>query len=387
MKHQVHCLEPRELELFLERHRQGQVLASETSLAENLVEILHRANELVPSDAGSILLDDPTMQALGRDRNRLTFLAAFGEKSESLTGQSIEATEGIAGHVYRTGEAYYAADAQKDRFFHKGIDETTDFTTRALVAIPIKLGGEVCGVLELIRQEGFTHTECELLDIFAGYLSVSIQNVLDARHAQALARQDNLTGLYNDRYLHVALEDHVVRCAAADSDVAVLFLDLDYFKRVNDSHGHLTGSQVLHEVGRLLAEVGERNRGTACRYGGDEFVVILPQCELERAIWVAEDIRSRIANATFCSQPGIVQPQPLRLNGLTCSLGVATMRRHVPDTPLDETRTLLLHLADAAMYLAKETGRNRTVVADEPARRRRATEDGPPSQRSAVADP
>lgn len=371
---EVHCLEPGELERFLQRRRASPSFPLELSLAENLAEVLHKANEFVPSDAGSILLDNPADKRGDRERNELTFIAAFGERSEGLVGQSISAERGIAGYVYRRGQAYRTDNARDDRFFFPGVDEETRYTTQSLVAIPIRIEQEVCGVLELInrrRAAQFSPHDTDLLEIFAGYISISIQNVLDGRQAQEIAKRDNLTGLFNDRFLHIALPDRIRTSREQERDLAVLFLDLDFFKRVNDTHGHLAGSQVLREVGQLLkARVGD-STAIPARYGGDEFVLALPGAGLDEAVDVAEDIRTEILDTTFCSRRGEIQHEPLNLTGLTCSIGVATLHRHLGDEASPEAcRSTLLRLADAAMYVAKETGRNRTAVAGVPVRRR-----------------
>src|SRR5947209_14996845 len=290
-----HSLEPVQLERFLERRRANPSFPLELSLAENLVEVLRRANSFVPSAAGSILLDDPSDKKDDRRQNTLTFIAAFAEKSSCLVGQAIPADQGIAGRVYRTGETYSTPYAPSDRFFYRAMDEQTRYQTQSLVAIPIRIEHEVCGVLELINRRdapSYNHEDRNLLEIFAGYISISIQNVLDARQAQEIAKRDNLTGLYNDRYLHVALAEAIRRCREEDEDLALLFLDLDYFKRVNDTHGHLAGSQVLREVGHILRRMVGAVGGIPARYGGDEFVLLLPRCDLERAIDLAEEIRS-----------------------------------------------------------------------------------------------
>jgi len=369
-----HCLEPVRLERFLERRRASPSFPLELSLAENLVEVLRRANGFVPSAAGSILLDDPSEKNDDRRKNRLTFIAAFGEKASGLVGETIPADQGIAGRVYLTGEAYSTPYAPGDRFFYRAVDEQTQYQTESLVAIPIRIEHEVCGVLELINRRdaaGYSQEDRNLLEIFAGYISISIQNVLDGRQAQEIAKRDNLTGLFNDRYLHVALADTIGRCKAENVDLAVLFLDLDYFKHVNDTHGHLAGSQVLREVGHLLRRKVSRMKGIPARYGGDEFVLLLPGAELEGAIDLAEEIRAEVVGATFCAGAGDIQPDPLSLKGITCSIGVATLRQHLePDLSLETSKSTLLRLADAAMYVAKETGRNRTVLAGQPVRRR-----------------
>ena len=372
---QYHSLDPERLDRFLERRRAKPGFPLELSLAENLVEILRKANEFVPSAAGSNLLDDPVVKKSDRSTNRLTFIAVFGEKSAGLLGQTVPAEEGIAGHVYVTGQAYQTGDAQKDERFYKLVDQETQYTTDTQVAIPIRIEQEVCGVLELINREGkpnFTAQDLKLLEIFAGYISISIQNVLDGRQAQEIAKRDNLTGLYNDRYLHIALSQAIRTCREDRLDLSVLFLDLDFFKRVNDTHGHLAGSQVLREVGELLENHVEPVEGMAARYGGDEFVVVLPGTDLEGAVDLAEDLRSKIVNAVFCREEGEIQPEPLDLSGITCSIGVATLERHITEgLSVDDARSTLLRLADSAMYVAKETGRNRTALAGEPVRRRR----------------
>ena len=312
----VHCLEPPELEKFLERRRANPLFPLELSLAENLVEILRKADEFVPSAAGSILLDDPGGKLPERGANELTFIAAFGDRSEGLVGKTIPASQGIAGHVYVSGETYQTRNAHGDRHFYDGVDRDIQYTTESLMAVPIRIEHEVCGVLELINrrdQADYTEQDRKLLEIFASYISVSIQNVLDGRQAQEIAKRDNLTGLYNDRFLHIALAETIRRCTAEDKDLAVVFMDLDYFKRVNDSHGHLAGSQVLRETGHLLRQKVARFQGIPARYGGDEFVLLLPGADVDKAIDIAEDIRAEIVGTTFCNGPGEIQPDPLHL--------------------------------------------------------------------------
>ena len=369
-----HCLEPADLDRFLQRRRANPYLTLELNLAENLVEVLRKANQFVPSAAGSILLDDPALKRKEREGNQLTFIAAFGEKSAGLVGREINADRGIAGHVYSTGTAYRTGEAARDRHFDSAFDAETDYTTHTLVAIPIRIEQEVCGVLELINRAdhgGYSEGDLNLLEIFADYISISIQNVLDGRQAQEIAKRDNLTGLFNDRYLHIALTQAIETCQRDRRDLAVLFLDLDFFKRVNDTHGHLAGSQVLQEVGEILKDGVDGIGAFAARYGGDEFVLVGPGMDLPAAVDLAEEVRATIVGTTFCAGPGDIQREPLHLKGLTCSVGVATLRRHLAEeSNPDGAKSMLLRLADAAMYVAKETGRNRTATAGEPIRRR-----------------
>jgi len=365
----VHCLDPHELERFLLRRRASPNLASQMSLAENLMEILRKANEFVPSSAGSILLDDPRKKLPDRRLNQLSFIAAFGFNSNELLGRSLPADSGIAGHVYTSGKAYFSADVTRDRHFYSGVDEAIRHRTESLVAIPIRIEKEVCGVLELVNRQGaedYSERDLDLLEIFASYISVSIQNVLDARMAQELAKRDNLTGLYNDRYLHIGLSNAIDDARGRGEDLAVLFLDLDFFKRVNDSHGHLAGSQVLREVGRELSGAVTVPGAMVARYGGDEFVLAIPGHGIEAAARLAESLRQRIGARTFIDVPGDIHPEPLHLRGLTCSVGIATLHQHVrEELPLKDAKSALLRHADTAMYMAKETGRDRVQVAPE----------------------
>lgn len=371
---EIHHLDPGKMEAFLERRRATLAFASEMNLAENLAEILRKANEFVPSMAGSILLDNPLDKKPAKAHNMLTFVAAFGEKATSLMGREISAQYGIAGRVYATGEAHHASEASDDEFFFSGIDSITDYQTRSLIAIPIRIEQEVCGVLELINRQGardFSDGDRNLLQIFAGYISISIQNILDGRRAQELAKRDNLTGLFNDHFLHVALERAIAGCFENRQDLAVIFLDLDYFKRVNDTYGHLAGSQVLREVGHLLHSAVKGRGSIPARYGGDEFVLTVPGIDLDEALDLAEEIRGTMVGTMFCAKPGDIQREALNLTGITCSIGVATLFCHVESQiSVREAKSTLLRLADMAMYVAKETGRNRTAVAGTPVRRR-----------------
>lgn len=363
----VRTLGTEELEAFLQRRRASPFL--EMSLAANLAAVLTKANEFVPSEAGSILLDDPREKLPERSENFLTFVAAFGTKADLLVGQSIPAAKGVAGHVYLSGEPYHTSNSSRDRFFFDGVDAATDFSTRSLVAIPVRIGHDVCGVLELVNREhaeGFSEADRNLLHIFAGYIAIAIENILDGRQAQEIARRDNLTGLFNDRYLHEAVERAIAVAREQGSDLALLFLDLDFFKRVNDRHGHLTGSQVLRDVGRLLQQRVTVPGAMLARYGGDEFVLALPGLPLGQVVALAEDLREAVVSTTFAAVPGEIQPEAVRLRGITASIGIATLRRHVPpEVDLQSAKSTLLRLADVAMYVAKETGRNRVAVAAE----------------------
>jgi diguanylate cyclase (GGDEF)-like protein len=165
-------------------------------------------------------------------------------------------------------------------------------------------------------------------------------------HEQAIS--DPLTGLYNRRYLSEFLQRELVRARRSATPVAVVLLDLDRFKRVNDSFGHEAGDQVLTVVGALLKSK-VRGSDIACRYGGEEFVLVLPQAGVDAANRRAEDARLAIADLDLnhAGRP---------LGKMTASLGIAVFPDHAED--IDS----LLRAADVALYAAKGAGRNRVII-------------------------
>ncbi len=365
----VFCLPEDDIELFLDRHRYAALGPARRPADRFLREILSKANDFVPSAAGSILMDRSPERCPEPERRWLYFVAAFGPRADQLPGRALSAAEGVAGYVYRTGTAYVMDDPALDPNFCAEVDRSSGFTTSSLVAVPIRIEDAVCGVLELInRLDGQPYTEAEqqLLEIFARYTSLSIENLLDARRAHEMARLDDLTGLFNDRHFHHRLTEHLIRADLQRSKVALIFLDLDNFKNVNDSHGHLAGSQVLKELGYLLRHTVTEPDVTVARYGGDEFVIILPDHDLDAARKVAERVRQSIKSTDFLRGTFTWSTGPISWREpLSCSLGVAVYPEHVRrEGTTDLKKNLLLRAADQAMYAAKDAGKDRVLVAE-----------------------
>ncbi len=364
---QFHSLEIPQLERFLERHKSGLPFKGDIDLDLVLRQILQKANEFVPSESGSILLDDPFRKVASRHENELVFIATFGEAGRDLVGQRLSAKRGIAGQVYQTGSPHLSEDVTEDAFFYPEIDQRLGHKTHSVVCVPVYIGKHVCGVLELINRldgKAFNERDKTLLEIFAGYTSFTIQNALDGKRAHELARKDDLTGLFNDRWFNVCLTEAVAQARESGKAAVLIFMDLDQFKVVNDNHGHLAGSQVLREVGFLLKRIVQSESATVARYGGDEFVLILPQTKLEDGMAIAEEIRHAIAETTFLAREWGLNNPPLHLRGLlSASIGIA---EHVPATDagvlLEQERSEWLRRADAAMYRAKSLGKNQVAV-------------------------
>jgi len=361
-------LDPHQLARYLERRKAHYTFEAEIDLDSFFREILAKARQFVPSEAGSILLDDPLVKGVDRTSNELVFAAAFGASCKTVVGQRIPANVGIVGHVYETGEPYLGTSVEDDPYFYPEIDQRTDYRTRSVLCVPIRIEKAICGALELVNRlddDVFSPKDLELMAIFADYTSMSIRHVLDARRAHEIAKRDDLTGLFNDRFFHLQLSLELLNAGRDDRDLSLIFFDLDNFKSVNDNHGHLAGSQVLREVGYLLKKVVTFPDAVLSRYGGDEFVAILPGASLEQGVEVGEQIRGAIREATFLEREyGFSEPALFLKGVITCSVGVSSRRRHVdPDLHIDQQKNAILRRADVAMYDAKGGGKDRVVAA------------------------
>jgi diguanylate cyclase (GGDEF)-like protein len=333
-----------------------------------LINILEKANAFVPSSSGSILLDDP-LQKMNRPESReLIFVSCFGEGAEALIGERIPIGTGIVGAVYQTGTSKITNDAYQAPEFNDQYDRKLGFVSQTILCVPIRIEQAVCGVIELLNKRGggnYLDSERELLEIFAQYISLTIQNAVDAKKIEKMVRIDDLTGLANDRCLHERLPLEVEQCLESGMPLSALFMDLDRFKSINDTHGHMAGSNTLAEFGHLLEEIVDIPGATLSRYGGDEFVILMPDTDREGALRVAESIRSRTQRHVFLDSVWGHDEEPLHLGGIiTTSIGVSTLDPRAlanPRPKLTDLVVRLLQTADKAMYVAKENGKNRVI--------------------------
>jgi len=185
-------------------------------------------------------------------------------------------------------------------------------------------------------------------------MGLALDNALRLEEAEALSVTDDLTRLYNSRFLTQALTREVKRARRSGRALALLFLDLDAFKRVNDERGHLAGSRALVEVGQVLRAC-TRESDILARFGGDEFAVVLPETDEAGALTVAERIRARLAASEVLASPAA---PGLRL---TVSIGLAALGE-----PALTSADALLRAADEALYWVKEHGKNAVRIAGGP---------------------
>lgn len=360
---EVATLAPGELANWVDHLFQGHHNRAEPLLHEVFESILWAANQYVPSECGSICLsgfpDAP---------EELVFVASFGDGAGLIPGTRLKMGQGITGKVYNTGKAQLRNDVSRDRNFYAGVDERTQFVTRSILSVPIVFDGEECGVLSLINRRGkrgFRRHDLRLMEIFCGYLSTSIRNSVDSAFHREMALRDYLSGLRNDRYFYRQLLTDLEGAERYGGDLSLIFMDLDHFKAVVDEHGHLVGSQVLAEVGHLLAETVDHHGCTLARYGGDEYVAVLPGADATRAMEIAETIRLAILNGVFLTEPGAEGRPALHLKGrFSASIGVASYRECTfqEESSLAVRRQLLIRIADEAMYSAKRQGKNQVCL-------------------------
>jgi diguanylate cyclase (GGDEF)-like protein len=221
---------------------------------------------------------------------------------------------------------------------------------RSILCYPLERRGEKIGVIELINKidGAFVEDDQRLIEMMVSPISVAIRTVDMFEGAERLTITDDLTKLYNYRYLRKYLEADVKRCLRYKKKVSLLFIDVDGFKRINDTFGHLVGSQALAEMGQVLKKM-VRETDVVGRYGGDEFVIVLPETPLNGAMVIAERIRKKVEECDFVAQNLSIR--------LTVSLGVANCPKHTL------TAEGLIKKADAAMYRAKELSKNSIKVA------------------------
>ena len=249
----------------------------------------------------------------------------------------------ILSWVMRSGAELFSADLACDG--RAGIGEKG-----TAVAFPLTCRGRTVGVLIGLDPSpssavpSLTPATLQAMRTYLELVALALDNALTVQRAEALSVIDDLTRLFNYRYLHQSLRREIKRSSRHDRPISLIFLDLDGFKEVNDTYGHLAGSKALVEVGAVLKE-SSRETDVVARFGGDEFAVVLPETGITGALAVAARLRERLTSSRFLTTDGM----SVRL---TASIGVATL----PDVA--GTAEELLRAADKAMYRVKASGKD-----------------------------
>ena len=322
----------------------GDLLQSCKTMREACQVISRQAIRLFPGTSGVVYRVDPA-------HNELQALVAWGQagiQEDPLPMESCWAC--------RRDEEHFVADPATGL----ACGHLPGLPPASSLCVPMTAHGEA-GVLHLRLDPGadgaaFTERRRRLAGVVAKHLAMALSNLglLERLHEQSI--RDPLTGLYNRRHFEKTLRDEVRRADRGGNPLAVIMIDMDHFKRINDTFEHEGGDAVLQGLGEALAR-SCRGEDVSCRLGGEEFALLLPGASLEAACQRAEELREEV-RALRVAHAGRT------IHSLTISVGVAVYPDHGDEKEV-------VRLADRAMYRSKETGRDRVSVAPLPLRRRR----------------
>lgn len=277
------------------------------------------------------------------DKQLTIYKAMYSEKLEAIKNRMTIEDNCWA---VRTGKEFIYNDNNSDF-------SCNDFYSNAAsyICIPIILGGVVSGVIQVQsdRKNYFTDEVAAELNLYMDNIAPVISNLRLLESLNNMASVDTLTKVYNRRYLDKYLEEQIMASKQNNLHLSVIMLDIDFFKKFNDTYGHEAGDYVLMHFADTL-KYNVREGDIVSRYGGEEFVVVLPRTDLHGAYIVAEKLRSKVEEMPLAA---IDKENPPRI---TCSLGISSYPLH--GNNIDK----LIQSADKALYKAKHSGRNRTCI-------------------------
>jgi diguanylate cyclase (GGDEF)-like protein len=315
----------------------GKLVGSDLDPGILLSRIAELVCEMIGAKSCSVML-------LDADRRRLLAKAAYGLRTERMHTLSFKVGEGVAGWVVERGEAVLIHDVTQDHRFVPLPNNQTPIAS--MLCVPLLARGERVGVVTATSEHvhAFHPDDLELVRFISTTIALDIENV----RLHRVAVTDPLTGAYNREFLHQRLPGEIEAAIDRDRPLSLALVDVDHFKSVNDQYGHGIGDVVLAEVARRLRGA-IRGGDLLVRYGGEEFLVVLPKADAGRAWEVGERMRQRVSERAFDVGDGLALL-------LRVSVGIAQWRmgENMPD---------LIERADIALYGAKQRGRNRVEVA------------------------
>jgi diguanylate cyclase (GGDEF)-like protein len=328
----------------LERRRALQLeainaIAKQTTAVLDLKELLAKVCSLIqhafPVSHVSVLL---------KEEQEMVLRAHHGKLTPSIPeGGRLPVNEGLWGQALGTGKTVIENDVNTAIGYVGFFLETA-----SRMCIPLVSFGQTLGVLVLDSavKEAFKDSDVQSLESVADICSNAIQNAHYVDRVKQLAYLDGLTGIFNRRYFEMRIGEEIERARRFGAGMAVIMVDIDQFKRLNDEFGHLLGDEVLRQVSSIFHQQ-LRKIDVVCRFGGEEFAILLSQTNPQHAFGVAEKLRRMVETWQF---PGVPRP-------VTISAGAASYPDH------GTTRDELMKAADAGLYAAKQAGRNRVLLA------------------------
>jgi diguanylate cyclase (GGDEF)-like protein len=327
-----------ELQVFNEL---GKTLTSTLEIKEVLKIIMKKVSELLhPSSWALFMLDE--------FEKELTAEILVGEHLPFIKNNRVSMGLGFVGWVAQSKQAILVPDPTSKKSYTPVLEVLASEPHRSCMCVPLISKEKLLGVMKLVNDGKndnlFTEQDLGILSTFADYAAIAIENARNFTRVQELTITDDLTTLFNSRYMHTLLDNEFERSRRYHKHFTLIFIDLDHFKQVNDNFNHMRGSQLLREAAVVIKQQ-LRTVDIATRYGGDEFVLMLPETPKEMGLQVAERIRDAINQHSFLISEGLNVK-------LTASFGVACF-------PTDAaTKDELIRLADEAMYKVKHSTRN-----------------------------
>ena len=342
--------EPRSFDDLRIFHDVARALTSTLELEPLLRAILGLMEEFFGPEQWSLLMMD-------EETSELYYALSAGLDQEKLVGLRIRNGEGIAGFVAANGQPLVIPDLEADPEWRQFSRDHPEIHLHSIACFPIRHGRRTLGVLQVhnIQFDLMPQNALSFLRVLCDYTAIALENARQVKLVHHLSITDDCTGLFNARFLYTSLESEIAalqdpQVISIRPEFSLLFLDLDHFKSVNDTHGHLAGSRLLAEVGGLIKRtLGPDHAGF--RYGGDEFVVLLRGLGKCRAVEVALALREALIGNEFLTA------EHIGLH-LTASFGLATFPEDGSDLHS------IIRAADTMMYKAKADGRNRLAVAE-----------------------
>ena len=318
-------------------------ITKELGLKNLLQAILQRATDLLHATGGELGLVNPADKTI-------KILVSHNMGTTSMVGTTITMNDGLMGYVAQTQQIELIEDY---KIWEGQMDSYQESPIHAAIAAPLRIGSRFLGVIGIMdsdRTRKFSEVEKDLMSMFAQQAAIAVENAQLFEERKQEARLDMTTGIYNRRGLSELGHREIDRSIRFNRSLGVIFLDIDHFKVVNDTYGHPVGDQVLTELAARLKD-NLRSIDILGRYGGEEFVILLPETNAECALDVAERIRRTVEEKPF-------SPNNLSL-WITVSQGVTVLTKN--NRSLKE----LIRQADEATYQSKDAGRNLVTLYDQ----------------------